>query len=182
MNTTTLTQAKKSQIEIKVLSINTLYKYAAIIVKYEREHFSRFIGQNIFKVDGSIKQKYDHEKLTFDGFMEDGTHYNVHYWFNSRYSFDVKIRVCVNGGSYDVKPSTAFCQYDELNSTLFNLENNVLVATERDYSYLETVYNVEELTKTAKEIKLAGEAYRAASDKLPHQFADAFYIERLTRN
>lgn len=179
---TQIIPAKKSNVEVKVLSMNTLYKYAKMIIDYERKHFSQFAGINIFKVDGSIKQKYDHDKLTFDGSLEDGTHFNISYHFSTKYSFDANIRVCINGGKYEPKPSTYFCQYDSLITTLFQLEDNIILPTERDYSYLDTVFSVESLTNIAKEIEQAAKLYEIAANKMPHQFNEVFYIKRLTRN
>lgn len=175
------TETKKSNVEVKVIAINTLYKYAKDIIAYEKKHFDQFIGKGVFKVDGSIKQKFDHEKLTFKGNLNDGTYYDVHYWFDVRSSyFDVNIKVCVNGGSYDVIPATAFCQYDTLNTTLYQLDKEGgLIQCERDYTYLDKVYNVTELSEIANEIKDAAKKYEQAASKMPYIFESVFYIQRL---
>ena len=55
---------KKTQAEIKVLAINTLYEYAEKYINHERQRLTAFIGMDIFKVDGSFKQKYDSPKLS----------------------------------------------------------------------------------------------------------------------
>ena len=178
MNTTT---TKKSNKEVKVLAINTLNEWAEVFYKYEKEHFSKFIGIDIFKVDGSIKQKYDHEKQSFKGQLLDGTWVDVHYWFTKRYnSFDINIKLCVNGGSYDVKPTTAFCQYEEMSLTLFNTVDNKLVETSEDISHLSTRYNLDELVKIAAEIEQAKIVYERAEYKMPYRFKDVFYIGRIT--
>lgn len=73
---------KKSQKEIKVLAINTLYEHAQKMYEYEMQHFSQFIGKDIFKVDGSVKAKFAHYKIEqISGQLADGTHYHTHYWF-----------------------------------------------------------------------------------------------------
>ena len=176
-------ETKKSAIEIKVISINTLYKYSKEIIEYEKKHFNQFLGKNIVKVDGSIKQKYQHEKLTFKGKLNDGTYYDVHYWFDIRSGwFDINIKICVNGGSYDTKPSTAFCQYDSLMTSLYKLDSESnLLPYENDLSYLDNVYNVADLSNIANDIKEAAIKYNKETDKMPYIFKDVFFIERLSR-
>lgn len=173
---------KKSNQEVKTLAINNLYKYAKQFFQYERAHFLQFLGQSIFKVDGSVKAKYDHEKQSYKGQLEDGTWVNAHYWFTSNYGyFDMIVKICVNGGTYDVKPSTAFCQYDELSLTMFKIEDGKLIDSHSDISYLDTVYNLPDLQKAANEIEEAKKHYQKTVEKMPYIFRDVFWIERLTR-
>ena len=172
---------KKSNVEVMALAINSLYEYAEKFYNYEMEHFNKFVGLDIFKVDGSIKQKYDHEKISFKGQLNDGTWVNVHYWFTSSYSFDMHVKICVNGGSYDDKPSTAFCQYHETTLQLFDIKDGKLSECGRDKEYLKTRYNVDELTELANKIREAANQYREIYDTMPHLFTDVFYLERLSR-
>jgi len=182
MNTQTNIPVKKSNKEVKVLAINTLYQYAKQFFEYEKQHFSQFIGKDIFKVDGSIKAKFEHDKLSFTGTLEDGTNVNAHYWFTSKYNcFDIHIKICVNGGSYDVKPSTAFCQYEETTLTMFKIVENNLIETPANIDFLNTRYDVETLVKIAADIKEAAKIYEAAENKMPYLFKGVFDIERLTR-
>ncbi len=175
---------KKSNVEVKVLAINTLYKYALLTIEQEINHFKKFIGIDIFKVDGSIKQKYiNPDSKVFEGKLEDGTYYHVHSWYKVGYGcFDLCVKICINGGSYDVKPTTAFCQYEEVRTTMFDLvEGSKLKETNTDRSYLQTVYNVEDLTRKAENVKNAAKVYETAQNSMPYIFRDVFYIERLTR-
>ena len=173
---------KKTQAEIKVLAINTLYEYAQKYVNHEKTRLDAFIGLDIFKVDGSFKQKYDSPKLSDTLTLPDGTHVNAHYWFK-HYStdFGIYVKICVNGGSYDVQPNTAFCQYEEQYFSLFNKVDGKLVATEIDREYLNTRYDVAQLTAIATTIKEAAKVYEAEADKMPYLFRDTFYLSRLTR-
>lgn len=181
MNTQTQNTGKKSTQEVKVLAINTLYEYAQQFYEYEKLHFGQFIGKDIFKIDGSIKAKYEHEKLSFSGKLNDGTNVNAHYWFTSRHGyFDIHVKICVNGGSYDVSPSTAFCQYEETTLTLFKIEENKLIETPANIDYLKNRYDVETLAKIATNIKEAAKVYEAAEDKMPYLFKGVFDVERLT--
>ncbi len=176
------TTVKKTNEEIKVLAVNTLYEWAKKFFDYEYSHFKQFIGQDIFKADGTIKKKFDHEKISFEGKLPDGTYLNAHYWFeSSRGYFDICVKICINGGSYDVRPATAFCQYEQQTLTLFKLDNYHLVETATDTDFLNSRYDVESLQKTAAEIKEAAKMYEAAAAKMPYRFKDVFWIERLTR-
>lgn len=176
------TQAKKTPLEVKVLALNLLQEYGQNFYNYEMLHFNKFTGQNIFKVDGSIKQKYDHEKQSFRGQLNDGTFVDIHYWFekSSNY-FDMCIKICVNGGSYDVQPSTAFCQYEKKTLTLFKLDKEGnLIEPIQDDSFT-THYIVDEILQAAENVKIAAEQYRKVLESVPYQFRDVLYLERLTR-
>jgi len=173
---------KKTAVEIKVLAINTLYEYAEKYFNHEKQRLSAFIGMDIFKVDGSFKAKYDSPKLSDKLQLPDGTWLNAHYWFNNNnYSLDLHVKICVNGGSYDVNPTTAFCQYEEQSFTLFKKENGKLIETPVNNEFLNTRYNVDELTAIANNIKEAAKVYEAAAEKMPHRFNDVFWLQRLSR-
>jgi len=173
---------KKTQAEIKVLAINTLYEYAEKYIAHEKARLSAFIGLDIFKVDGSFKAKYDAPKLSDKLQLPDGTWVDAHYWFNSRnHGLDINVKVCVNGGSYDDKPATAFCEYQEQSFTLFNKEDGKLVENNSDRSFLKKRYNVDEVTAIANEVKEAAKQFKQVADKMPYLFYDTFYLPRLSR-
>lgn len=178
--TQTTTTKKKSSIDAKVLSINTLYEWAEKFFKYEQDHFRQFLGKDIFKVDGSVKAKFEHPKLNAKGQLEDGTFYDVHYWFENRHGyFVIKIKSCINGGSYDDK--SYFCIYDEIGQTLFEVKDGLLVETTQQPTDFSIRYDAKELQAIAENIKEAAESYRQAANKMPYAFQDVFYIERLSR-
>jgi len=174
---------KKSNLEVKVLSINTLYKYAAKCIEHEKKHFDQFLGKDIFKVGGEVKQKYSHERLTFEGFLPDGTHYHVHCWYQLSYKhFYLNVKSCVNGGSYEDKPVTAFCQYDSTMTTLYKVKDGKLTVNDNsDTDYLNKRYEVSELMEIKKGIEKAAELYKAEVNKMPYIFNDVLSVERLTR-
>ncbi len=180
----TTTTQKKSNVEIKVLAVNTLYEYAEKYILHEYNRLKPLIGLDIFKVDGSFKAKYDAPKLSDKLQLADGTWVNAHYWFNNnKYGFDIHVKICVNGGSYDVTPTTAFCQYQEQSFTLFEKdENGRIKETNTDRQWLKKRYDVAELNAISAEIKQAAKEYEKTYDKMPHLFKDVYYIERLSRN
>jgi hypothetical protein len=180
MQHTQTTTAKKSNTEIKVLAINTLYEYAEKFYNYEKEYLSKFIGVNVFKVDGSLKAKYDHEKLAFKGQLSDGTYFDAHYWLSYRHGYlDICVKICINGGSYDVQPTTAFCQYENTTITLFKTQDDKLTETNTDISYLKERFNLQDLKAIATEIKEAEKQYEETAKKMPYIFNDVFYIGRV---
>lgn len=173
--------AKKTAKEIKVLAINTLYEYAKKFYEYEKAHFQKFTGIDIFKVDGSIKQKYSHDTISHKGQLIDGTHVDIHYWLEYRHGWlDINVKLCINGGSYDVNPVTAFTQYESLSSTLFKTQDNKLIETNTDISYLDSRYNVQDLQAISEDIKKVAQQYEQAVNKMPYLFKHVFDIKRLT--
>ncbi len=188
---------KKTALQIKVLLINTLNQYAKTIYEYEKKHFAQFLGMEIFKVDGSLKAKYEHEKLTFKGKLEDGTFYDIHYWFEYNYhTFKIHVKACVSGGSYDVKPNTAFCQYEEKTLYIFDTKEaphpslekallkytvNVLTEPQGGEPDFKCDYDEKNLLAIAERIKEAAAAYEKAERDMPYQFKDVLHIERLSR-
>lgn len=172
---------KKPNTEVKVLAVNTLYEYAEKYYLHEKNRLTPLIGLDIFKVDGSFKAKYDSPKLSDKLQLDDGTWVNAHYWFNNlNYGLDLHVKICVNGGSYDVKPVTAFCQYQEQSFTLFNKQDGKLIETDRDISFLKKRYDVKELQTIANEIKEAAKVYETAYNKMPYLFNDVFDVKRIS--
>ena len=175
-----MNNVKKTSQEIKVLAINTLYEYAEKYYLHEKNRLSKFVGLDIFKVDGSFKVKYDSPKLSDRLKLQDGTFVDAHYWFNHYTNgFDINVKICINGGSYDVKPTTAFCQYEQQSFTLFNKENGKLIETNKDMSFLKKRYDVNDLKIIADEIKQAAKVYESIYDKMPYLFKEVFDIKRL---
>lgn len=179
MNTQT---TKKSNEEVKVLAINCLEEWSEKFHNYEREYFAKLVGIDPFKNDGTLKKKYEHQKQDFTGQLADGTYLNAHYWYEHSYNeLRMRVKICVNGGSYDVRPSTAFCQYEEKSLTLYKTENGVLINTDTEAEHLATKYDLSELQGIAAEIKEAAAVYEAVAAKMPYRFREVFHIKRLTR-
>lgn len=181
MQTETTQTRKKSEIEVAVMAYNHLYEWAEKIYNHEREHFSQFIGKDIFKVDGNLKEKYKHDTLSHDERLQDGTFIKIYYHLYNKHGwFGAEINICISGGSYDVKPTTAFCQYHRLSVTLFDVKEGKLIDRVNDIEYLKTRYDLKELTQLADQIKEAAKKYDAIHDKMPYQFTGHFWLQRLT--
>lgn len=171
---------KKSQVEIKTIALNTINEHAAKFYEYEKNHFAQFIGKDIFKANGEVKAKFEHEKIKFSGQLDDGTFYDSHYWFENRYGhFGMVVKTCVNGGSWDTVPTTAFCTYEQISVDLFDIENGLLIETkrpQRDFSYR---YNVAEILKKVDEAKVAAEEYGKVLQAVPYEFREMFHLNRI---
>lgn len=173
---------KKTQLEIKVMAVNQLNKFSREFYAHAMRHFAPFLGQDIFKVDGSLKKKFSYNTPSFEGRLPDGTYINAHCWVSlSHGSFDLTVKICVNGGSYDVQPVTAFCQYEQKTIELFTVKNGILLESEyqKDKSYLEKVYSVEELQTAAADIIEAGKKYAQLVDSFPYIFRDVCGVKAL---
>ena len=178
-----MNNVKKSALSVKVLAINTMNEYAAKFVEYEMKHFFQFIGQSIFKVDGSVKAKFAHEKLSFKGQLDDGTFFDAHYWFETRRSFDLVTKICINGGSYDVQPTTAFCQYEETRTELFALnDSGELMESTRQKEDYSIRYNEADIQALANAAKQAAAAYESAERAVPYLFRRIVGVQRLTNS
>ncbi len=172
---------KKSQVEIKVKAVNLLNKFAKTIFEYEQEYFSQFMGKNVFKVNGSIKEKYKHEHLEISG-KDDGDFYIITYYFDNRASFDINITVCLSGGSYDVNPVTAFCLYEKSMHSMFKLDRFGAITEKCPIpKELNDTFDITELNKIAGNIKLAAGKYKSEVETMPYVFRSVYDIERLHR-
>ena len=171
---------KKTDLEIRLMAVNVLNKYAKNILDHEVNHFKKFIGQDILTVNMKFKKKFEHESLEeFKGFLEDGTHFSVTYYIEcTKYSFRISIKSCVNGGNYE--NNTYFCQYFEDSFYPFNFKNEILVDNENEKSErINNVYNISELLNMAEEVKQIEKLYLDKVNKIPHVFQQVLDIRKL---
>jgi hypothetical protein len=170
-----------NKIEQKVRAINALNKYAAQVYEHEKKHFQQFEGLDIFKVNGEIKQKYQHDKMQpVEEKNEHGEHVSIHYYMEkNNYNLQFKVKICLNGGSYDVTPSTAFCLYEYKTLYIMNIESGVL----KPCGYVQDFeqYDADKLTKAAHEAHEAAKVYKEKADAVPHIFREILNVDRLTR-
>lgn len=173
---------KKTALEIKVQALNMLNSYAKTYFEQATKHFEQFIGVEPYKVDGSLKAKYVIKFEPCEGNTTDGTHYHVHAWIRERiYGLYLEVKICINGGSYDEKPVTAFCQYENLSLLICNIEDGKLATRDIQSYDFSVQYNEGQILKAADNVKQAAEKYEAVLKTVPHYFRDILYIERLTR-
>lgn len=177
-------KAKKefTQLELKVLAVNTLQLHAKRILDYEIEQLTKLVGIDCFKVDGSLKQKYMYPNLKRISEKFGKNWLTVDYWSDkTEYDYRIHVKICINGGSYDVSPSTAFCIYQDESYYPFDIKDGKLKAKTNDYSFLNEVFSVEKLEVLSDKVKEIATQYEKMRDKIDYRFHGVLNIERLTR-
>lgn len=174
------TTKKKSQLEVKVLAVNLWQKYAKQILAHELAQLKKLEGLDIFKTDGSLKQKYMYPKLEeMKGTLPDGTFYSITYLSTisgNEYGFEICCQI--NGGSYDDR--TYFCLYERERVFPYDLKDGKLIRNTRTYRWLDKMHSVSALQKQADKVKALGNKYNRERDKINYQFTDVLGVERLT--
>lgn len=172
---------KKTPLQIKTQALNLLNEYSAQYFTAATDHFYRFLGVNPFKVDGTLKEKYKIHMEPIKGRTQDDTYFDVHAWIVKGYSsLDMRVKICISGGSYEVRPNTAFTQYEEATFEICEHRDGILSERTRQAPDFTKRYQEGEILKAAEEAKKAAEAYRKAHEKVPYQFRDILQIKYLT--
>ena len=173
---------KKSNLQVKILSLNLLNEYAPAYFEKATKHFEQFIGAEAYKVDGTLKAKYALKLEEVKG-HRDGANFDIHAWIRpSSDSIDINIKICVSGGSYDVHPNTAFCQYDTMTLEVVRIKEGKISQRERQTNDFTVIHSESEILAAAAEVKKAAEAYEQALNKVYYEFRDILYLSRLTRS
>lgn len=177
---------KRTQLNIHVQGLNLMNEYTSQIVPQLLEAIKGLIGVKIFLADGGKSKKLAAITLpnivrgldaATDTFLDYG------YYLTSSYGIlQMRINLCINGGSYDVKPSTAFTQYFEKTLHLGDIEDgilNSLVTTEaimynsalnKRYDEAGILAAVDNYNEKAKELEVL-------KNKVPHEIRHLFYIK-----
>lgn len=171
---------KKTPLQVKIQALNMLNEYSEKYFALATEHFYKFLGVDIFRVDGSIKQKYVLTLPTFEGKLPDGTFFNIHAWTkNTGYVLELNIKLCINGGSHDEKPSTAFCQYENAYFDICVVRDGKLAERERQPNDFSLRYEEGDILTKAAEAEEAAKVYKNKLDKVPYQFRDILWLKNL---
>jgi hypothetical protein len=173
---------KKTNLQVKILALNLLNEYAPMYFEQATKHFEQFIGVDPFKVDGTLKAKYALKFEDTQGERENA-YFHINAWVKSTsYSIDINIKICVSGGSYDVHPNTAFCQYNTMTLEIVRVKEGKISQRERQPNDFTVRYSESEILAAAAEVKKAAEAYENALSKVYYEFRDILYLSRLTRS
>jgi len=166
-----------SSLEIKVLAVNTLNEYAKKIIAHEVAGFKKLIGVDAYKADGSLKAKYHFDKLESVSQKLSDNWLSVEYFRDrSEYSVAISIKVCINGGSYEVTPATAFCHYENQTFYVARIENGKIESKELDLSMLDEKFTAAKLLKLNKEVENAAAAYDKAKSAIDHRFREVLHV------
>ena len=164
---------KPQLIDQAIIAINILYAYAEKVVDYELSKLVPLIGMKVLKADGALMKKHEYEKIPPSKGTKYGIHFDVHYWVEvTKYSYMLNFKCCINGGSYEVKPSTAFAHYEDVCIYLFEREDSVLTKQyNKDHlEFLKKRYRKEDVLSLATKAQDALTQYDNAVKDIPHPF------------
>lgn len=167
--------------EAKAIAVNILHEWVQKFIEHEQKHLTPLIGEDIFKVDGGFKKKYEQEKLKFDGAVTipGVLHVNAHYYLHLGYDeLQLKARVCVMFNER-VSGSIGNNLYEDATIRLYEMKNGALTGQAIDNSHYAKRYDAAELVKLSQEIKQAAEAYQKLYYQMPDRFRDIFHIQYL---
>ena len=157
-----------TQLINKVRSLNNHYKAVEAIVKYETEYFTPIQTNpaDLFKVDGSLKKKYKHERLEYKK-EENGFHILSTYYLKLSHSGEhllVNIRTCTSGGSYEDRTYT--CIYEESTVEIGKEYNSILLS-------------VEDIEKQLEAVEKAKQEYKKVADAIPYEIRECLRIKSI---
>ena len=177
-------QTKATSLQAKILAVNTINKHSLYFINFELQALQAHKGKDIFKVDGSFKQKYFREfqpireRVKFAGF---DWWIDSHYYLKFNYGkIILHVRTSVTGGGQDQHGVNARCIYEERSFNLLTYPGAIGEEIEQDRTHLEKEYNEQELKEAAEKAKEAAKAYEKAAEAVPHIFRDVLDVQRLT--
>lgn len=184
MKTLTEKPVKATTLQTQILCLNTLYAHCKEIIKNEIAFLLPLIGKKVLKVDGSFQAKYEHEKPQFKAKV---SAFNFEFWTDTHYYFkenygklSINVVTTVHGGGYD--KNGVNCNHSQQTQPfdLFTINDGVLTElVETDRTFLDTVYDENEILAEAKKTEDAAKVYEAQIEKVPYMFRDTLYLRRL---
>ncbi len=174
---------KATTLQTQVLAANLSNEHSKEIILAELEQLKKFVGYSIFKVDGSLKEKYKHDLKSFDYKINQ---YGFDFWVRTNayikvsYSkIEIKIMTTVSGGGYDKNGVNA--NHSSMNRIfdLCNLDKDGKITdfVEFDFPSLEIVHDVDQILEAAKKVEEAKKVYEQAINGVNYIFRDALYIK-----
>lgn len=173
-----------------VQAVNYLHEYAPQIIERVKNILDPFIGRDIFKTDGSLKKivPYTSERISK---KVPGGWLTVDYWIRKEYNYvSLWVKICYNGGTHDVKPSTAFCIYQDQSYTIYTitettdamLYKHYQLTAFSDQSQVDPQYNETELSAQAAIIQAKKDELNKLIDSFPYRLRDAFNVPNWIRS
>lgn len=132
-----------SSLEQRVHGTNFLNKRRLETLNSIKDEFSTLEGKKVQLSNGEKSKKFTLKS----GFDKSNTIINGHkvnlsfqWWYKFSYgSLILETKVCISGGSYDVQPNTAFCQYIESSDYIGDLKDQFLNNTQKINDCIEYV-------------------------------------------
>jgi len=134
---------KKSSLTIAVEGINKRNEYSIKVLSQSLPEMNKLIGQKVLLSDGKQSAKFTLKNGNTDK-QEDWQHESYQHFFEvGEYSIWLKVKVCLNGGSYEDR--TNYCTYFEQSYYIGEVKNQILTKVEtledkiRDYKLAEVI-------------------------------------------
>jgi hypothetical protein len=162
-------------------TVNFLNEYIPQIVTTVKNQLDPHIGKPIFTVNGSWRKSVNWQYEPVKKQLANGDWLSVEYYVQQQYRYvDLHIKVCLNGGSHNVTPSTAFTIYQRQSLTIYTVDDNGnIVDFDVDLTPYTEKYTVETIMTQANAAELKAKEYEAAREKVPYRFHDALYLAYL---
>ena len=162
-------------------AVNFLNEYVPQIVTTVKNQLNSSIGKPIFTVNGAWRKSVNWIYSPIKKQLANGDWLSVEYYVQQQYNYvDLRVKICLNGGSYDVKPVTAFTLYQEQSIIIYIVdENGNIVDFDVDLTPYTKKYTVETIMTQANEAERKAKEYEAAREKVPYRFRDALYLSYL---
>lgn len=148
------------------------------------EQLAPLIGKKVRTAKNERAKAFNIELTPIRG-KHGNNHLDIHYWFEfTGRSVWLNVKTCLNGGSYDAKPVTAFCIYVE-NAVYLGETNDegVLTSVANEStreSYLKNLdpVTIEVIREKEAKYKEAQETARKIYDSIPEHLRKVLYLNR----
>jgi len=171
---------KPTTMQLTVVGTNSLNKASLEILQAIIPQVEKYTGKSILIATGlSAKFKIDKPEIKADALNNE--HASCMYYFeHTSQSLWLRVRVCLNGGSYDVRPQTNYTQYFEHKFYLGQINDGVLIEVEtvekieQGYNLNTVIVEAEELAKIerlkqlAEELKAVKRSIRISEETYKH--------------
>lgn len=172
-----------TNIEQRIYAKNFLNEQTLKVLQAIKTEFMNLEGAKVQLSSGehskkwTLKSDYIKTDTIINGIK---VHLSYQYWFTFSHStIQLRSKVCISGGSHDVQPRTAFCQYVDGTNYIGKIENQILTDTKDINMSIENVQtevnnpidiNTFEIQKA--EYKQALETLHAINSKVHYSLRD----------
>jgi hypothetical protein len=159
-------------------AVNYLYEYIPLVVTEVKNQLEPHIGKPIFKTDGTWRKSVNWEYKPIQKQLPNGDFLSVQYYVRQYSNYvDLTVKICLNGGSYDVYPSTAFTIYQEAGITIYTTDDEGnLVEYDVDLDQWNQRFDFDTLVKQAEVVNIKAKELKNEIDKVSYRFREALYL------
>lgn len=176
---------KATALQTNILAANKLNEVIPAIIEYEKVRLLPLMEKDIFKIDGSLKAKYQFNKMSFDS--QEIEAYGFKWWVRTTYYTEIKhgeyrivINVNVSGGGADKNGVNSNSSSHGKTIPLFSVKETTLIVEHQiNLSDYDVRYDEETILKAANNVKEAKTAYELAVGAVPYQFRECLYITNI---